>query len=237
MKTKRIVACLMLLILLFSAGCAGRNSGYTPPDYTYTPSQPAVTEQAQADEIPVNTAWQKNYAIEYKYFDRSESEDAVRIEEKRSTDSFYARYPDSGSAVFYKRSAGAVEQYTIVPSEDKYIHRTLTGKNFDTLSSTFMKLSALSAHFTTLSGVRYIGDEEIAGRQTKRYEQTAYENNEVSETANVWVDLEYGFAIKCEAYGKDGVLTASWEALSFSVGDVAAKDATLDISGYTFTEE
>ena len=64
----------------------------------------------------------------------------------------------------------------------------------------------------------------------------AYEDGRVTETVYVWVDAEYGFALRCEDYDADDVLQVYWETVSFVSGGVTEADLGVKLSDYKFTE-
>ena len=100
-----------------------------------------------------------------------------------------------------------------------------------------MKLSNVDATMPAQSNVLYMYDEIIAGRNCHKYIQRAYADAKLTESVYVWIDAQYGFAMKCEDYDAADVLKTSWEVTEFAAGGVTADDVVIDLSQYSFTEE
>lgn len=225
---------------VLSACNNGNQPAVTTPDYSYNNEDTTGDGTAPADgtgeRFTVDVSWQQNYAAEYKYFERVAGEETVTIREARTAVAFSARYPANGNFVYYAVSGSDLDCYTAVPAEEQYVHTVLKNKSLNELSSTFMKLTAVSAGLPELSNVLYMGEETVGGRACKKYIQRAYENGAVTETVYVWVDAEFGFAMKCEAYNADEELQTYWEVTSFAAGHAGAADLGVELSDYTFTE-
>ena len=236
----RVTALLLLFVLAFSfAACGGDEPPTEVSNYTYTPGDSTEESTTGADATPgfaVDTSWQANFAAEYKYFAKSSSEDTVTIKEARCAEAFAAVYPATGNLVYYKANGENVDCYTVVPAEKQYVHTVIKNESLTDLSSTYMKLTAVEAGLPDLTNVLYMTDETVAGRTCKKYIQRAYEDGRVTETVYVWVDAEYGFALRCEDYDADDVLQVYWETLSFTSGGVTEADLGVKLSDYKFTE-
>ena len=244
MKSVLIKAAAVLLLLAQLTVISACKKNRTPDeywDYSYraesTTGAAVPSDQAtQSTHFTVNSAWQKNFEVEYKYYDKNTSEETVTIREARSEKAFCAKYPASGNLVYYKANNIAIDCYTVVPAEEQYMHSVITGKSISDLSSTYMKLTAVSEELPGYTNVLYMADETVAGRTCKKYIQRAYTDGKMTETVYIWVDAEYGFALKCEDYNAENVLQTYWETVSFSTGNVLESSIGVDISQYQFTE-
>ena len=243
---KRYVNAALLLLLIAAAvcglaACKENHEPTTLPDYSYISQDttlPSETEPSGEDEtFTVNTGWQKNFAAEYKYYDGSVSEDTVVIRETRCETAFAAVYPATGNLIYYAENGNDIDCYTVAPAEKQYMHTVVKNKSVSDISTTFMKLTDVSEDLPERANVLYIGEETISGRACKKYIQRAYADGAVTETVYVWVDAQYGFAVKCEDYDAADVLKTYWEVTSFSAGGITADDIGVDLSLYTFTEE
>ena len=244
MKTYRNTALALLLVLCAVIGLAACKENHEPttlPDYSYISDDstlPSETAPAGEDEaFTVNESWQKNFAAEYKYYDGAVSEDTVTIRETRCETAFAAVYPATGNLIYYVADGTNIDCYTVAPAEKQYMHTVVKNKSVSDISTTLMKLTAVSEDLPERANVLYIGEESVSGRTCKKYIQRAYTDGVVTETVYVWVDAQFGFAVKCEDYDADDTLKTYWEVTSFSTGDVTESDIGVDISLYTFTEE
>ncbi|MCH5197842.1 MAG: hypothetical protein J1E34_02945 [Oscillospiraceae bacterium] len=249
MKNRSLIFFGMILfaVMIFAfSSCTNKNDIDTTSDYSYI-SQDDLTNAGSsgAENNPssdktnsfiVDTSWQKNYSAEYKYFDAAASKETVTIKEMKSKASFSASYPDSGNFIYYTENDGDIDCYTVIPAEKQYIHSVIENQSIDGISSTLMKLTGVSEELPKLANVLYMNDEEISGRSCKKYIQRAYTDGEVTETVYIWIDSEFGFALKCEDYNADNELKTYWEVMLLSVGTVEDKDIAIDLSAYSFTE-
>ena len=238
----KAVFCLLLagLTLLGFVACGGREEPTTSMDYSYisgdTTESPDATDPKDDDAFAVDTSWQKNFSAEYKYYDKSASEDTVTIREVRCDTAFAAKYPATGNLIYYVSHGTDIDCYTVAPAQKQYMHTVIKNKSIADISTTLMKLTEVSADLPDRSNVLYMGEEKVAGRTCKKYIQRAYTDGAVTETVYVWVDAEFGFAVKCEDYDENDELKTYWEVTSFSSGSVSEADVGVDISKYTFTE-
>jgi len=242
-RLNRPVSAVLIIIFIFAfSSCGDKNSTENSTDYSYYSEGDLSNEDESGDisEDPesfvVDASWQKNYSAEYKYFDSSTSEDTVKIREMKGETSFSASYPDSGNLVYYTENGNDIDCYTIIPSEKQYVHSVIIDQKIDGISSTLMKLTSVSEELPKLTNVLYMNDEEVSGRSCKKYIQRAYTDGEVTETVYIWIDGEYGFALKCEDYDAKDELKTYWEITKLSVGTVEDGDIGIDLSRYTFTE-
>lgn len=212
------------------------------PDYSYSSDENESkngeeTTAAQDASFTVDTSWQNNYKVNYTYFDGSASSGSVTINEIKSASRFEASYPGSGNLIYYVAEGANIKVYTVIPEEKEYNSTEIKNQTISSLSSTFMKLTSVSETLPSLSNVIYMYDETVAGRNCKKYMQRAYTDGLVTETVLVWVDAEFGFAAKCEAYDAEENLTSAWETLTFRTGDITDGDFDVDLEDYAFTEE
>ncbi|MBR3767874.1 MAG: hypothetical protein IKL10_06500 [Clostridia bacterium] len=245
MKIRRISALITALFLL-SVSCL-TSCDKAPEEiesstgYEYIPSgQESTTVSDNTDlqkEIKIDTSWQKNFTVKYSYYNPEQSITTMKIEEKKSANAFTVEYLDTGSLLYYKANGNDTDYYVIIDNEDEQVHSVLEGKKFSSLSSMFMKLSVLSPELPTQSNVLYMYEEAVAGRPCHKYIQRAYSDGKLTESVYVWVDAQFGFAAKCEAYDAEDNLTVMWEVESFSEGDLQDSDVFIDLTEYTFKEE
>ena len=243
MKTYRKAALSLLLAAAAVIGLAACRENHEPttlPDYSYFSDDttlPSETAPAGEDEaFKVNESWQKNFIAEYKYYDGSVSEDTVMIRETRCETAFAAEYPASGNLIYYVADGGDIDCYTVAPAEKQYMHTVVKNKSIADISTTLMKLTYVSEDLPERANILYIGEESVSGRTCKKYIQRAYTDGAVTETVYVWVDAQYGFAMKCEDYDADDTLKTYWEVTSFSAGGVTQAEIGVDLSAYSFTE-
>ena len=248
MRQVRITAVLLVFCLLPSvlAGCRGKktNGDEVPSKYNYTPA----TEAAPEDETEgggndfqkafvKDLSWQKNYPVSYRYYNAAQSVENANIVEKRASTAFSVEYTDTGLLLYYRANGDDTDYYVIDPTGSGQMHSVLTGKKISSLSSLFMKLSNVDATLPAQSNVLYMYDEMVAGRNCHKYIQRAYTDAKLTESVYVWIDAQYGFAMKCEDYDAAEVLQTSWEVTEFSAGGVTADDVYVDVSAYPFLEE
>ena len=238
MKISKLLCVLLAVGVLFSAAaCTGDTTQETTSEYVYIPSEETTALSQPENKINVNTSWQKNYEVEYVYYNAEQTDEELNISEKRHSSAFIVEYLDTGARLYYKKSGNATDYYVIMPEENEQVYSKLTDSNFSDLSSMFMKLSTVSASLPTQNNVLYMYDEKVAGRDCYKYIQRAYSDGELTQTVYVWVDIEYGFAAKCEAYDAKNKKTTYWEITSFSAGDVMETETFVDLSLYDFKEK
>ncbi len=247
MRQVRLTAVLLILGLLLSAsaGCKGKKGGEEiPSKYNYTPAAESGKEEETEDAVKdyqrafvKDLSWQKNYTVRYKYYNAAQSVDNAEIVEKRASTAFSVEYTDTGLMLYYRANGDDTDYYVIDPAGVEHMHSVLTGKNISSLSSLFMKLSNVDATLPAQSNVLYMYDEMVAGRSCHKYIQRAYEDARLTESVYVWIDAQYGFAMRCEDYDAAEVLKTSWEVTEFSAGGVTADDVYVDVSAYQFSEE
>lgn len=228
--------------LIGFASCAINPEDTTTESYVYHPadettvSSDAEKDPSAADALNADTSWKTNFDVSYTYFNKSQSDDAIRVHEMRSEKYFSAEDIDSGDTLYYKENGKNIDSYVIVPDGEEQVHSVINGKNLNDLSSTFMKLSDVDPGLPSLANVMYMYDEDVAGRTCSKYIQRAYADGEATGTVYVWIDAEYGFAAKGEVYDENTVLTASWEVTSFAVGAVKDADVEIDLASYKIVE-
>lgn len=248
MKIKRIIAAAALIAMMFSVFCGCKKkpgTDETPSQYNYTPAAESTTEDEETTEsirdfqkaFVKDLSWQKNFTVKYVYYNAVQGLDHVQIQEKRASTAFSVEYLDTGLIMYYKANGEDIDSYVIDPSESGPVHSVITGKKIASISSLFMKLSNVDATLPAQSNVLYMYDEIIAGRNCHKYIQRAYADAKLTESVYVWIDAQYGFAMKCEDYDASEVLKTSWEVKEFSAGGITAEDVYIDLSQYTFAEE
>ena len=196
----------------------------------------STSENAGNEKIKINTSWQRNFKVDYEYYNPEQSITTLSIRERKSANAFTVEYVDTKSILYYKANGNDTDYYVIMNGEDQQVHSVLEGKHFSTLSSMFMKLSQVKADLPLQSNVLYMYDEEVAGRLCHKYIQRAYSGGELTESVYVWIDAEYGFAAKCEAYDVNNILTVMWRLNSFETGTLNDEDVHIDLAQYTFGE-
>ncbi len=212
----------------------------TTTNYAYTPGgQVSTTTSADSDaaakeKVAVNKSWQKNFRAEYEYYNPEQSLTTMRIREKRSQNAFTVEYLDTKSTLYYKANGNDTEYYVLIENQEEQAYSVLEDKPFSSLSSMFMKLTEIEPELPTLSNVLYMYDEEVAGRPCRKYIQRAYSDGKLTQSVYVWIDIEFGFAAKCEAYDESNAMTVMWRLTSFETGTLQDEDVFIDISAYNF---
>ncbi len=246
MKLRSIFFLLTALALAFSmlsfSSCNGKTEeNESSTGYEYTPSGSENTtayENNEASEtITVDTSWQKNFRVSYRYYNPEQSMTTMRILEKKSDKAFTVEYLDTASILYYKANGSNTDYYVIIDNEDEQVHSVLEGKKFSSLSSMFMKLSEVSPDLPSQSNVLYMYDETVAGRSCHKYIQRAYSDGKLTQSVYVWIDAQFGFVAKCEAYDSSENLTVMWTIDEFETGTLTDEDVFIDTSLYSFKEE
>ncbi len=248
MTFRRFTALFLSIIIVLSTfilSSCNKDPGENETDtgYEYTPSgseNEATTAKSNEEElqkkININNSWQKNFSVSYEYYNPEQSISTMKINEKKSSSAFTVEYVDTKSVLYYKANGNDTDYYVIIDNEEEQVHSVLEGKSFSSLSSMFMKLTVLSPDLPSQSNVLYMYDEEVAGRNCHKYIQRAYSEGKLTQSVYVWVDAEFGFASKCEAYDADNKLTVMWKTESFETGTLEDEDVIIDISEYSFKE-
>ena len=242
MKLYRIFAIIMALVTVICvfAGCKdSTSSAESTTGYEYTPSskdEVTTASSAAQEKIEINKNWQKNFKVEYEYYNPEQSLTTMKIKEMKASKAFTVEYVDTSSVLYYKENGKDTDYYVLIDGEENQAHEVLEGKSISSLSSMFMKLTEVDASLPTKSNVLYMYDEEVAGRMCHKYIQRAYADGTLKESVYVWIDAEYGFAAKCEAYDATNNLTVMWRMTSFETGTLTNEDVYIDISQYSFGE-
>lgn len=247
MICKKTIAAVLILCALFPAfsGCKKENgTDETPTRYNYTPAESTSAEEETTEAVRdfqkafvKDLSWQKNYTVTYTYYNAAQNLNYARITEKRASTAFSVEYLDTGLVMYYKANGDDIDSYVIDPAESGLVHSVLTGKKIASLSSLFMKLSNVDATLPAQHNVLYMYDEIVAGRSCHKYIQRAYTDAMLTESVYVWIDAQYGFAMKCEDYDAAETLKTAWEVTEFSAGGITADDVYIDLSQYSFSEE
>lgn len=240
--TAAILILLLSVLLCFSSCDSNSGESESSTGYEYKPSVSDETTQAPENdevekEVKIDNTWKRNFRVNYRYYNPEQSITTMNIEEKKSANAFTVQYIDTHSILYYKANGNDTDYYVIIDHEDEQVHSVLTGKKFSSLSSMFMKLSAVDADLPSQNNVLYMYEEEVAGRKCYKYIQRAYSEGQLTESVYLWIDVQYGFVAKCEAYDSNNTLTVMWEVEEFVTGTLQDEDVFLDLSGYTFKEE
>ena len=243
MKLRYFLIAVLMIFTVFSSVSCNKTPAVneTTTSYEYIHGGQAGTTDVSGDnthkeKLKIDTSWQKNFRADYEYYNPEQSITTMSIREKKSAGAFTVEYVDTKSILYYKANGNDTDYYVIMNGEEEQVHSVLEGKHFSTLSSMFMKLTQVKADLPTQSNVLYMYDEEVAGRQCHKYIQRAYSGGELKESVYVWIDAEYGFAAKCEAYDENNILTVMWRLNSFETGTLKDEDVFIDLTEYTFGE-
>lgn len=232
----------VLLTLLSSCKTNGGNDSTTAEPYSYNSKADTTnaTSVASADpEKPfeINTSWQSNFKVTYEYYNSSDGNGTVTVKETKNKNAFTAEYPDGNSILYYKANGNDTDYYVIMTDKKEAAHSLHKGDSFSELKSTFMKLTKVSKDLPSLSNVLYMYDENVGGRACHKYLQRAYTDGKLTESVYIWIDIEFGFAAKCESYNADEKMRVMWCIDSFETGTVGDDEINPDLSNYTVTEE
>lgn len=235
-----IVFIVIILFCLTSCRKEPSSEDTSAGTYVYTPATSvpdSENDPLDASAFSVNASWQDNFNVTYRYFDVSQGKTPVTIIEKKTASFFSASYLETGNTLYYVQNGSDIEQYILTTDSFTGAKSVMKNKSISGLSSTFMKLSEVSPELPRLSNVLYMSDEAVAGRMCKKFIQRAYSNGEAQETVYVWVDKEYGFAARCEAYDAQDEMTVYWDLVSFSTGSITDFDVEINLSIYQISEE
>ncbi len=235
-----ILLCMGILFCLSACG-DGAAEDETTTNYSYVPQGAEGTtvagENMPSDKIAVDKSWQRNFSAEYEYYNPEQSLATMKIKEKKSQNAFTVEYVDTNSILYYKADGNNTDYYVLIDGETEQAHSVLENKPFSSLSSMFMKLTEVDKDLPSQSNVLYMYDEEVAGRPCHKYIQRAYSGGKLTQSVYVWIDKEYGFAAKCEAYDEDNIMTVMWRLTAFETGSLSDSDVFIDLSQYTFAED
>ncbi len=235
-----VLVCAGIVLCLSSCGGSG-SEDETTTNYSYVPQgsegTTATGENAPGDKINIDKSWQKNFSAEYEYYNPEQSLVTMKIKEKKSQNAFTVEYVDTKSILYYKADGNNTDYYVLIDNQEQQAHSVLENKPFSSLSSMFMKLTEIDKDLPSQSNVLYMYDEEVAGRPCHKYIQRAYSGGKLTQSVYVWIDKEYGFAAKCEAYDEENIMTVMWRLNSFRTGKLTDEDVFIDLSQYNFTEE
>ena len=246
MKYKKITGIILAVTLsacsLVLTSCdQNAVSDETSTGYEYKPSESSTisedTSESEIKEIKIDNSWKYNFRVNYRYYNPEQSITTMNIEEKKSATAFTVQYIDTHSILYYKANGNDTDYYVIIDGEEEQVHSKLSGKKFSSLSSMFMKLSVVDENLPSQNNVLYMYDEEVAGRNCHKFIQRGYSDGVLTESVYLWIDAEFGFVAKCEAYDKNNVLSVMWEVEEFATGKLKDEDVFLDLSGFNFKEE
>ena len=244
MKKSSVLISLLLclgILLSLTACTGGGNEDETTTGYSYVPQGAEGTTSSASDTpgsvLAVDNSWQKNFSAEYEYYNPEQSLATMRIKEKKSQNAFTVEYVDTNSILYYKADGNNTDYYVLIDNQEEQVHSVLEDKPFTSLSSMFMKLTEIDSTLPSQSNVLYMYDEEVAGRMCHKYIQRAYSGGKLTQSVYVWIDKEFGFAAKCEAYDEDNIMTVMWRLTAFETGKLKDADVFVDLSQYNFTED
>lgn len=233
MKIKKFAVLISVFAFIFLTSCTE-----TQPDiegsteYRYVPSDEQTSGENGGNGFSVDASWQKNFSVEYEYFNPEQSGVSIKVKEIKGEKGFVVENPGQGTTLFYKPASDGIDYYIISEADKKAVCTKLRGKSFAALSSLFMKLSAVDAGLPSRRNVLYMYDEEVAGRTCRKYIERAYDGGTLTQTVYVWVDAQFGFAAKCESYDAENKLSLMWEVKNFSAGSVKDSDVLIDLGEY-----
>ena len=237
-----LIALLTVFLLCFSActGESGQKESTTA--YEYVPSDVQTTgaeveSSTGAEELKIDKTWTKNFDITYSILNPEVSPTPIKIREIKTDNVYSIEYLDGSSFYFWKQNGSDVDEYTVVANANEQVHKVYKNKSVSKVEVLFGQSSEVEKDFPLLSNVCYEYDEVVAGRQCSKYIQRAYKDGKVTGTLYVWIDKEFGFAVKEEEYDGNDSLVAMLEVIEFSSGETADEDVTFDASQYTFKEE
>jgi|LSQX01.2.fsa_nt_gb hypothetical protein len=239
MKKSFITVISILLIGIFVlSGCDSDSSGTIE---TETQTQVATRVYTEPDEQNTSigsiyvsdNSWTGNYKLTYNYADTGT---ASKITEIRCEGLYKAIDEANGMVSYFEEVEGGIDEFAINTVTNKAAHTFLANQDMATLTSGFMRVSAIESDFAQSNDVIKEGTEEIVGRICDRYLKSIYTNGTLTAYAFVWVDQEYGFVSKCAVYTVQNSLYSSWELLAFETGTVKPEDVFVDMTAYSITE-
>lgn len=237
-----LLTALVFSLTFIASSCKDNNGEETSTGYEYKHSGADDITQSSTDgelekTIKIDNSWKRNFRVNYRYYNPEQSITTMNIEEKKSANAFTVKYIDTGSMLYYKANGNNTDYYVIIEQEDEQVHSVLTGKKISSLSSMFMKLSAVDSDLPSRNNVLYMYEEQVAGRNCHKYIQRAYSDGKLTESVYLWIDAEFGFVARCEAYDAADTLTVMWEIEDFVTGTLQDEDVFIDLSAYNFKEE
>lgn len=244
-KLSCVIFVMLLTVSCLLSSCSKGETGTSTAAYKYNPSASTTkkgsdteTETETADQadgnFTIDSSWQSNYTLTYSY--TSDGATSV-ITESRTADKYLSSDQESGTTTYLVQNGSDVDQYLLYPESKNGAHKVYAGKNVADISTGFMKISTVDSGFNTLPNVVYVGEEKVAGRDCKKDVQRAYTSGQVTGTAYIYIDKEFGFAIEGQQYDSSMTLTVSWEVTSFATGSVSSDSLSINTEGYSINEE
>ena len=246
MRNKSVICIVIALLTVTSTAFSACNNdsseseSTTAYEYISSGGESATGEEssdANQGEIKIDRSWENNFDVTYNTYNPEVSPTPMKVRERKSESAYIVEYVDGNSFYYYKQNGADVDKYTVIENESEQLHAVYKNKHISALTALFGRSSEVDKNFPLLGNVCYEYDEVIAGRQCGKYLQRAYENGEATATLFIWIDNEYGFALKQEEYDAEGRLVAKLEVIEFSCGSTKDEDVIIDLSEYTFKEE
>lgn len=234
------ILCVLFMFFLAILMCACRDGtqslvpeggdDYRPPINNDT----ETTTQEGSALVKVDTSWQQNYSLQYAFLYSGE---LSLVSEMRAGNQYKAVDEGKGFINYYIGGEnGVIDNYRLYPDTKEGTHKT-ENSSINTLKSQFMSISNVQSNFTSMSNVLFEDDDTVAGRPAKRYRQTQLDDEgAISGYALVWIDNEFGFAIKGQICLADDSTVMGWEVVSFETGRFTEEDFGINLAEYTLTE-
>lgn len=238
-------------LVLSLTSCSNNNEETTAgPAYEYTPSG-AVSQtgenvlspenETDSDSVSggkytVNNEWKKNYYVSYTYTTK-QIPGVVKCTEKKCDGAFIITEENkTKSTQFYKDNGDKIDAYIIIEGKDVHAHSVIEEDNFDSIESFFVKKFTIDPAFAQNKNSIYMADEFVSDRLCCKYIAANYEDGERTGLVYIWIDIQYGFIVKLEAYDTMDKLIESREIIEFKAGEMTSEEVSVDLSQYTFKE-
>ncbi len=246
MKNRNVIgiyiALLMVFVLCFTSCSNGAEENESTTAYEYIPSGSETTSgesesSGEPEELKIDRSWTKNFDITYSVLNPEVSPVPINIREIKADNVYSIEYLDGSSFYCWKQNGSDVDEYIVIANAEEQVHKVYKDKSVSRVDVLFRQSSEIEKDFPLLSNVFYEFDEVVAGRQCSKYIQRAYKDGKATATIYVWIDKEFGFAVKEEEYDGNDRLVTRLEVIEFSSGNTTDEDVTFDVSQYTFKEE
>ncbi len=238
---KRIFYLFFTIIVLFAfVSCSGEENNPSIPGIMDTKTRPThsydETTTREAYVIADNDTWKTNYKITYSFLKNAQTSviTEVRLDNKyliKAEGSDFFNYYTTNTKV-----ASSVDSYMLYPATKKGTRVIIANASMSELESGFMSISKLAPNFASLSNVKLDSVNTVAGRSCKKYVMTQLDTaGKLQKYANIWIDDEFGFAIKSEVCLSDNTIVSGWEVTEFLSGSITTSDIGVKVSDYDVT--